>query len=491
MNDSPMIPKTGRTAGRFTGRYANRFAGRYTGKFAGKYAGRFAGRFASVLIPFLILCLGAMLLSGCARQGNRDADPLGTQITLYKTGLFSAPSSANGSLLLSIPAGAPVEVISYDGPWAYVRYSELNGYVYRSFLGPVGSTAVAPPSPAAADLALETVEEQPTEEDAGIDVASDTGNASSGPIHPEAETAAAYPTAEQPERDDLASPIIPPLLTDAGTANADPSPAVAASPDPAAPASEAAPQPNASPIRLLSVEELDSIAAQYDGSIKGYGSNGERDEFNCPVQIRTYQQEMSPFNVLNIGDTSRKVIYLTFPMGWENGTNTMQILDILHSRGVPATFYVTHAYADANPDIIRRIIAEGHDIGSHGYAHPADGIASWPLWDQQNDSIKMQQYMQDTYGYTMHKYNFSSSYWSQQSLALMNAMGYHICFYSFNYTDYDVSRQLPPDEVLQMLIGALFPGCIYYLHTTSDSNVSVLADFIDTARSLGYEFGSI
>lgn len=48
---------------------------------------------------------------------------------------------------------------------------------------------------------------------------------------------------------------------------------------------------------------------------------------------------------------------------------TIQLLDGLEERGVKATFFVTGAHAEENPDIIRRMNEEGHLIGNHTYSH--------------------------------------------------------------------------------------------------------------------------
>lgn len=63
-----------------------------------------------------------------------------------------------------------------------------------------------------------------------------------------------------------------------------------------------------------------------------------------------------------------KVAYLTFDDGPDD-KNTPAVLDVLKEAGVKATFYVTGAQAEAHPDVLRRIYAEGHAIGNHSYDH--------------------------------------------------------------------------------------------------------------------------
>jgi peptidoglycan-N-acetylglucosamine deacetylase len=65
---------------------------------------------------------------------------------------------------------------------------------------------------------------------------------------------------------------------------------------------------------------------------------------------------------------SGKYIALTFDDG-PHPQNTPRLLDILRARNVKATFYVIGRNVDLYPQIVRRTIAEGHEIGNHSYTH--------------------------------------------------------------------------------------------------------------------------
>lgn len=62
-------------------------------------------------------------------------------------------------------------------------------------------------------------------------------------------------------------------------------------------------------------------------------------------------------------------VALTFDDG-PHASNTPRLLNILRSRNVKATFYVIGKNVDLYPDIVRRTVAEGHEIGNHSYNHP-------------------------------------------------------------------------------------------------------------------------
>jgi len=72
-----------------------------------------------------------------------------------------------------------------------------------------------------------------------------------------------------------------------------------------------------------------------------------------------------------------KTVALTFDDG-PDPRWTPQVLDVLRRHGVPATFFVVGSRVDAEPSLTRRIVAEGHDLGSHTFSH-AD-LAAAPAW---------------------------------------------------------------------------------------------------------------
>lgn len=67
--------------------------------------------------------------------------------------------------------------------------------------------------------------------------------------------------------------------------------------------------------------------------------------------------------------TEDRIVYLTFDDG-PNPLYTPAILDLLAKHRVPATFFVIGAYAKEQPELLRRMIAEGHEIANHTMTHP-------------------------------------------------------------------------------------------------------------------------
>jgi peptidoglycan-N-acetylglucosamine deacetylase len=106
------------------------------------------------------------------------------------------------------------------------------------------------------------------------------------------------------------------------------------------------------------------------------GRTGQREFFVDPATglltgLR-YDPLPRPWTLARYGALpDRKVVALTFDDGPDR-VHTAAILDSLRDAGVPATFFVTGAAGLRNPGLLRRMIAEGHEIGSHTFFHPRD-----------------------------------------------------------------------------------------------------------------------
>lgn len=66
--------------------------------------------------------------------------------------------------------------------------------------------------------------------------------------------------------------------------------------------------------------------------------------------------------------THERVMALTFDDG-PNPHNTPAILDLLHQYGAKATFFMIGAELEKHPDLGRRVVTAGHQLGNHSYSH--------------------------------------------------------------------------------------------------------------------------
>ena len=115
----------------------------------------------------------------------------------------------------------------------------------------------------------------------------------------------------------------------------------------------------------------------------GFGTEGKPPTGNASAE------ELKKYNAYFIGDTTQNTIYLTFDCGYENG-NTEPILDALKKHDVKATFFVVGNFLETSPEIVKRMIAEGHTVGNHTYHHlDMSSIQVWMPLKRKRRTLKI------------------------------------------------------------------------------------------------------
>lgn len=198
---------------------------------------------------------------------------------------------------------------------------------------------------------------------------------------------------------------------------------------------------------------------------------------------------MTKHGALFLGDTTRKELFLTFDNGYENGY-TGKILDVLKQKQVPAAFFVTGHYVKDQPELLKRMTAEGHIIGNHSWSHPDMTQLSEESIKSELDKVKAQ--VSATTGKQEMKYlRPPRGIFNERVLEASKRFGYTSVFWSIAYKDWDVNAQRGADFALQQVTKQLHPGAILLLHSVSRDNAEALGGIIDEARRQGYEFKSL
>lgn len=190
-----------------------------------------------------------------------------------------------------------------------------------------------------------------------------------------------------------------------------------------------------------------------------------------------------------LGDTNKKVIYLTFDNGYENGY-TAQILDTLKAKKVPAIFFVTGHYVNTQPDLLKRMSNEGHLIGNHSWSHPDMTTISDEQIRTELDKVK-QAVTAVTGKQEMPYLRPPRGIFNERTLAITKNMGYTNVFWSVAYLDWDVNAQRGTSYAYDKVVKQLHPGAVILLHSISKDNAGALGAIIDGARQQGYEFASL
>lgn len=216
----------------------------------------------------------------------------------------------------------------------------------------------------------------------------------------------------------------------------------------------------------------------------GYGSGTQTDDKNRTIGALDFNRRYGDLNAAAINENEKKIT-LTFDQGYENGY-TAKILDTLKEKKVRAVFFLVKDYAEKNPELVKRMIDEGHIIGNHSVHH-----YSMPTLDEKkcrSEIMDMHEYVKENFGCEMELFRPPMGEFSQYSLSVTRDCGYKTLMWSFAYADWDTNNQPQPEAALKRVTSAAHEGAIYLLHSVSKTNAEILPKAIDEIRNKGFEF---
>lgn len=233
----------------------------------------------------------------------------------------------------------------------------------------------------------------------------------------------------------------------------------------------------------LEATGLGVILSDYDTNAIVWGP-GNIQNHERPVDPEKLQSQYSDLNgKWLLADD--KNICLTFDEGYENGY-TAQILDTLKEKNIKAIFFCTYDYVKDNPELVNRMINEGHIVGNHSYRHY--NFTQIDVETARDEITILHDYVAEQFGYEMKYFRFPEGAFSAQALALTKDLGYSTLFWSFAYADWD--RENPPsnETAFEKITSSVHNGAILLLHAVCKSNAEVLGDAIDNIIEQGYTF---
>lgn len=231
-----------------------------------------------------------------------------------------------------------------------------------------------------------------------------------------------------------------------------------------------------------------------DGAVEAAASNDNwglsfQEEGKTPVGNAT-PEFLKQYNAYFCGNSEDKKIYLTFDCGYENGY-TPAILDALEKHNVKAAFFVVGNYLETSPDLVKRMVEEGHIVGNHTYHHPDMSQISDPASFQEEITSLEKKYQEIT-GLEMQKfYRPPQGKYSESNLKMAQELGYQTVFWSLAYVDWYVDQQPTQEEAYAKLLPRIHPGAVVLLHSTSKTNAEILDDLLTKWEQEGFTFGTL
>ena len=185
------------------------------------------------------------------------------------------------------------------------------------------------------------------------------------------------------------------------------------------------------------------------------------------------------------GPPTQRAVALTFDDG-PNSTKTPLLLDILKERDVPATFFLLGERVQQNPDIVRRMTEEGHEVGNHTYSHAnlnnlkASAVSSELKKTQ--DAIVAACGVRPTlvrppYGAT-----------NLTTMATLANMNLSAVYWSIDTRDW---KGRSSQAIVKDVLDKLTNGSIILFHDHAAKTAEALPTIIDAVRERGYSLKSV
>lgn len=241
-------------------------------------------------------------------------------------------------------------------------------------------------------------------------------------------------------------------------------------------------------IALVFFLALFSFGNTVEGS-GGYGWGFKKNTEHEIPEIGKYQGMLEEYGSFYADTSGEKVIYLTFDNGYEQGY-TEDVLDVLKEERVPATFFVTGHYVKSQPELIKRMVEDGHIIGNHSYHHPDFTIITKEAIKEELETLEKA--VAEVSDQKRLKYlRPPKGIFSEQTLKWSNELGYIHVFWSLAFTDWNTNKQKGWKYAYDQILQQVHPGAIVLLHTVSSDNAEALSHVIGELKKQGYSFKSL
>jgi peptidoglycan-N-acetylglucosamine deacetylase len=185
--------------------------------------------------------------------------------------------------------------------------------------------------------------------------------------------------------------------------------------------------------------------------------------------------------------TEQKVVALTFDHSWGNSF-TPSILDTLKARQVRVTFFIMGPWAQKYPQVAQRMVADGHEIGSHGYRHRnyGDMTEQWVRADVE----KAHALIREVTGVEPSLLRPPNGHYSKQSLQVLDELGYKTIIWNVDSLDWKNPGQ---EVIISRVMKRIKPGAIILMHAsdTPVQTADALPLLLDKIQAAGYQIVTV
>ena len=181
------------------------------------------------------------------------------------------------------------------------------------------------------------------------------------------------------------------------------------------------------------------------------------------------------------GNPNLREVALTFDDG-PYGETTEQILDALKEGGAQATFFVTGVHVEARPELVRRMLLDGHEVGNHTYSHPR--LPELTLAQARQELVQCEEAFVAATGSHMNLMRPPGMRYNDDILRLAQDLGYATIHWNVAAGDY---LPVDPDEIVARVMRQATNGSVILLHDSPDT-AKALPTILQRLTEQGYRF---
>ena len=226
-------------------------------------------------------------------------------------------------------------------------------------------------------------------------------------------------------------------------------------------------------------DKLSQYAHQLAEGIKAASQYGDYDDEQIAVMNASHFLKEELKGTMYDNDP---LIALTFDDG-PNPDHTPEVLDVLKKYNVKATFFLMGAYVEQHPEIVQRIVEEGHQIGNHSYSHPDMSKLSDEEVLQQFEWC--QQVIEDAVGFRPDIYRLPFGAGGARVVKLMEKEGMTSILWNIDTLDWSSHDA---DAIVQETENALQKHSLLLMHDTHAAAAPALDRLIPMLQERGYQF---
>ena len=251
-----------------------------------------------------------------------------------------------------------------------------------------------------------------------------------------------------------------------------------------APAPQVSPEPAASTDRKHSNRGEAAEPAEDQSASSPQESDAEHPPQETAEDTRTASTPFITAGEVSRGSTSSPKIALTFDAG-AAGEPVDKILKTLAKHGLHCTFFLTGKWIERYPDLARRIVAEGHEIGNHTYSHPRlTSLSDKDIGEQVERTEQLALRITGASTKPLFRPPFGAR--DKHVLGVLGKMGYRSIYWHVDCWD-SIKRGITSDEITQRVLKLVRNGSIVLMHCGSQATANALDGLLTELEARGYK----